>query len=271
MKNNNMKGNGLTALVTGGTSGIGLETAKALRDRGCRVFTLSRRPAAIPEITSLTADVTDEAAVREAVSSLVKEAGQLDILVNCAGFGISGAVEFTELADAKKQFDVNFFGAVNVTKAALPFMRERKSGMIVNISSVAAPVAIPFQAYYSAAKAALNAWTAALANEIRPYGIRVTAVQPGDIRTGFTAAREKSARGDDVYEGRISRSVSKMERDEQNGMDPAKAGAYIASMALRKAPPPVSTIGFSYKAVCALARILPASLFNRIVGMLYAK
>ena len=268
---NNQKENGLTALVTGGTSGIGLETAKALRDRGCRVYTLSRRPAAIDGITSLTADVTDEAKVREVFSSLLKEAGQLDILVNCAGFGISGAVEFTELADAKKQFDVNFFGAVNVTKAALPSMRERKCGMIVNISSVAALVAIPFQAYYSAAKAALNAWTAALANEIRPFGIRVTAVQPGDIRTGFTAAREKSALGDDVYGGRISRSVSKMERDEQNGMDPAKAGAYIASMALRKSPPPVSTIGFSYKAVCALEKILPASLFNRIVGELYAK
>ena len=199
MKNNNRKGNGLTALVTGGTSGIGLETAKALRDRGCRVFTLSRRPAVIPGITSLTADVTDEAAVKSAVSAVIKEAGQLDILVNCAGFGISGAVEFTELSDAKKQFDVNFFGAVNVTKAALPFMRERKSGMIVNISSVAAPVAIPFQAYYSAAKAALNAWTAALQNEIRPWGIRVTAVQPGDIRTGFTAGNlgGAAAQGED--------------------------------------------------------------------------
>ena len=265
------KGEGLVALVTGGTSGIGLAAAKALAEKGCVVFTLSRRPAEIPGIRSLTADVTDEEAVKRAVASLLSETGRIDILVNCAGFGISGAVEFTELADAKKQFDVNFFGAVNVTKAALPSMRERKCGMIVNISSVAAPVAIPFQAYYSAAKAALNAWTAALANEIRPFGIRVTAVQPGDIRTGFTAAREKSALGDDVYGGRISRSVSKMERDEQNGMDPAKAGAYIASMALRKSPPSVSTIGFSYKAVCALEKILPASLFNRIVGELYAK
>ncbi|MBQ3861520.1 MAG: SDR family NAD(P)-dependent oxidoreductase, partial [Clostridia bacterium] len=175
------------------------------------------------------------------------------------------------LADAKKQFDVNFFGAVNVTKAVLPVMRKQGSGRIVNVSSVAAPVAIPFQAYYSAAKAALNAWTAALANEVRPYGITVTAVQPGDIRTGFTAAREKSALGDELYGGRISRSVSKMEHDEQNGMDPAKAGAYLARQALKKSVPPVSTIGFSYKAVCALARILPASLFNRVVGSLYAK
>lgn len=268
MKN---KGAGRVALVTGGTSGIGLETAKVLCRRGCKVYTLSRRPASVPGVVSLTADVTDEIAVKEAVSSLLADAGRIDILVNGAGFGISGAVEFTELSDAKKQFDVNFFGAVSVTKAVLPQMRRQKDGMIVNISSVAAPVAIPFQAFYSSAKAAMNAWTAALANEVRPYGIRVTAVQPGDIRTGFTAAREKSAVGDDEYEGRISRSVSKMERDEQNGMDPAKAGEYIANQALKRSVPPVSTIGFSYKAVCALARILPPSLFNRIVGSLYAK
>ena len=269
MKNN--AASSPVALVTGGTSGIGLAAANALRDRGCRVYTLSRRHAELDGLTSLTADVTDEAAVGKAVSAVLAESGRIDILVNCAGFGISGAVEFTELADAKKQFDVNFFGAVNVTKAVLPVMRKQGSGRIVNVSSVAAPVAIPFQAYYSAAKAALNAWTAALANEVRPYGITVTAVQPGDIRTGFTAAREKSALGDDLYGGRISRSVSKMERDEQNGMDPAKAGAYLARQALKKTVPPVSTIGFSYKAVCALARLLPASLFNRIVGTLYAK
>ena len=269
MKND--PGSSPVALVTGGTSGIGLAAANALRDRGCRVYTLSRSHADLGGLTSLTADVTDEAAVGKAVAAVLAESGRIDILVNCAGFGISGAVEFTELADAKKQFDVNFFGAVNVTKAVLPVMRKQGSGRIVNVSSVAAPVAIPFQAYYSAAKAALNAWTAALANEVRPYGITVTAVQPGDIKTGFTAAREKSALGDDLYGGRISRSVSKMEHDEQNGMDPAKAGAYLARQALKKSVPPVSTIGFSYKAVCALARILPASLFNRVVGSLYAK
>ena len=269
MKND--PGSSPVVLVTGGTSGIGLAAANALRDRGFRVYTLSRHHADLGGLTSLTADVTDEAAVGKAVAAVLAESGRIDILVNCAGFGISGAVEFTELADAKKQFDVNFFGAVNVTKAVLPVMRKQGSGRIVNVSSVAAPVAIPFQAYYSAAKAALNAWTAALANEVRPYGITVTAVQPGDIRTGFTAAREKSALGDDLYGGRISRSVSKMEHDEQNGMDPAKAGAYLARQALKKSVPPVSTIGLSYKAVCALARILPASLFNRIVGTLYAK
>ena len=157
------------ALVTGGSSGIGLCTAEALRAAGCRVYILSRREFKREGLTHLCADVTCEDEVRRAVDSLLDREGRLDILVNCAGFGISGAIEFTELSDAKRQMDVNFFGMVNVTRAVLPHMRRRGSGRIVNISSVAACAAIPFQAYYSASKAAINAYTLALTNEVRPY------------------------------------------------------------------------------------------------------
>ena len=258
------------ALVTGGSSGIGLAAARALRDRGLTVFIVSRRPFTEKGLHHLCADVADERQCAEAVEAVLRKAGRLDLLVSCAGFGISGAVEFTELAEAKKQMEVNFFGCVNMTRAALPHMRQRGSGRIVNISSVAAPAAIPFQAYYSASKAAINAWTAALANELRPYGVSVTAVQPGDIKTGFTAAREKSVAGDEAYGGRISKSVAKMERDEQNGMDPAKAGAYIAKIAMKQHPKPVYTIGFGYKAICVLLKLLPSRLANWAIGKLYA-
>ncbi len=258
------------AIVTGGSSGIGLAAARALRSRGLTVFILSRRPFTEKGLHHLCADVSDERQCAEAVQAVLHKAGDIDLLVNCAGFGISGAVEFTELAEAKKQMEVNFFGTVNMTRAVLPHMRQRRNGRIVNISSVAAPAAIPFQAYYSASKAAINAWTAALANEVRPYGITVTAVQPGDIQTGFTAAREKSIAGDEAYDGRISKSVAKMEHDEENGMDPAAAGAYIAKVALKKQPKPVYTIGFSYKAICVLLKLLPSRLANWVIGKLYA-
>ena len=258
------------ALVTGGSSGIGLETARALREQGYTVFILSRRPFAEKGLHHICADVADQLQCAEAVQTALRKAGDLDLLVNCAGFGISGAVEFTEPEEAKKQMEVNFFGCVNMVRAVLPYMRQRGNGRIVNISSVAAPAAIPFQAYYSATKAAINAWTAALANEVRPYGVTVTAVQPGDIRTGFTAAREKSVAGDEAYGGRISKSVAKMEHDEQNGMDPAKAGAYIAKIALKKRPKPVYTIGFSYKAICVLLKLLPSRFANWMIGKLYA-
>ena len=258
------------AIVTGGTSGIGRATARALRAAGCQVYTVSRREAD-EETGHLQADVTDEEAVRRAVERVAELAGGVDILVNCAGFGISGAVEFTELSEAKRQFDVNFFGMVNTSKAVIPIMREAGHGRIVNISSVAAPVPIPFQTYYSASKAAINAYTLATANELRPFGITMCAIQPGDIATGFTDARAKSAEGDDVYEGRISRSVEVMEKDERGGMDPAVAGRYIAKIAVKKSVKPLYVIGFAYKLVCVAVKLLPCRLANRIVGKIYAK
>ena len=259
------------AIVTGGSSGIGKCTVDALLKKGYTVYELSRRDSDRTDIRHICVDVTVEAAVQSAISQIKAEAGRVDVLVNCAGFGISGAIEFTELSDAKRQMEVNFFGTVNSCKAVLPVMREQGSGRIVNISSVAAPVAIPFQAFYSASKAAINAYTCALANEVRPYGITVTAVQPGDIQTGFTAARKKSVIGDDAYGGRIARSVAVMERDEQTGMKPEVAGRYIAKIADKKCVKPLYTIGFSYKLVCFLCKILPCSLQNRIIGLLYAR
>ena len=259
------------AIVTGGSSGIGLCAAQSLLAQGCKVYIFSRRPFTLKGAAHICVDVTDETQVKEAVAQVLGHEKRIDLLVNCAGFGISGAVEFTELADAKRQMDVNFFGMVNMNKAVLGPMRAQGSGRIVNISSVAAPVAIPFQTYYSASKAAINAYTCALANEVRPYGITVCAIQPGDIATGFTAARKKSELGDEEYGGRISRSVAVMEHDEQNGMKPEVAGAYIAKIALKKRVKPLYTIGFSYKCVCFLVKILPCGVLNRLVGMIYAK
>ncbi len=259
------------AIVTGGSSGIGRETALALRDRGCTVYEFSRRDAAADGVTHISCDVSDESRFAEAVQEVVDREGRVDILINNAGFGISGAAEFTENADAKRLLDVNVFGMVNGCKAVIPHMRAQGGGRIVNLSSVAAPIAIPFQIWYSVSKSAVTTYTAALANEVRPFGITLTAVMPGDIRTGFTAAREKSPVGDEIYGGRIARSVAVMEHDEQTGMDPAAAGRYIASLALRSSVKPEYAIGFRYKLFCVLARLLPCRLKNHIIGLLYAK
>ena len=256
-------------VITGGTSGIGLCTALKMKAKGYEVFEISRRREGATGINHVSADVTDEERINEAVSYIIDKAGRIDVLINNAGFGISGAVEFTETADARKQFDVNFFGMVNMNRAVIPFMRRAGGGRIVNISSVAAPIAIPFQAYYSAAKAAINLYTMALINEVRPYGISVCAVQPGDICTGFTGAREKSYAGDEIYSGRISRSVAVMEHDEQNGMKPETAAHLIATVASAKKVRPVYTIGFKYRLFCALVKILPAGLVSYIVGRIY--
>ena len=160
---------------------------------------------------------------------------------------------------------------VNMNRAVLPVMREAGRGRIVNISSVAGVIAIPFQAYYSASKAAINSYTMALANEVRPFGVSVCAVMPGDIRTGFTSAREKLHAGDDIYGGRIGRSVSGMERDELRGMAPETAGRYICSLATRRRVKPLYAIGLAYKFFCFLERILPVRPLSWLVGLLYAK
>ena len=258
-------------IITGGSSGIGLCTAAALRDRGCKVYELSRRDSEVTGITHIKCDVTDEAQIAAAVGQVMTENGRIDVLINNAGFGISGAVEFTDTADVRRLFDVNFFGMVRMNRAVLPLMRRQGGGRIVNLSSVAAPVPIPFQTYYSAGKAAVNSYTMALSNEVKPFDISVCAVMPGDIKTGFTSARQKNIAGDDIYGGRITRSVAGMEKDEQTGMDPAKAGAFIASVALKNSRKPLYTIGFGYKCAVFLTKILPARWLNALIGQLYAK
>ncbi len=258
------------AIVTGGTSGIGLCTAAALQQKGCKVYTFSRRSAGDPRFTHIPVDVTDPEAAGSAVRKVRDTEGHLDIVVNCAGFGISGAIEFTPLEDAKRQMDVNFFGMVNVNKPALTIMREQGGGRIVNTSSMAAVFAIPFQAYYSASKAAINSYTCALINEVKPYNISVCAVQPGDIKTDFTAVRKKIEDGNEEYGGRIVRSVAKMEKDEQSGLDPQTAGNFIAKIALQTRVKPLYTIDFVSGAECILDRILPKGLAYKIVGSMYS-
>lgn len=257
------------AIVTGGTSGIGLATVQALTCADVQVYALSRHPAA--GLNHIVCDVSDERAVQGAVEQVLAREGRVDILVNCAGFGISGAFEFTGDADARKLMDVNLFGMNYAIQAVLPAMRRQRSGRIVNISSVAAIAPIPFQAWYSISKAAVNALTLAVANEVRPFGITVVAAMPGDIRTGFTAARRKSAQGDDVYSGRIQRSVAKMEHDEETGMTAEFAGRQIARLALKRHPKPFTALGIVYKGCAALVKFFPIRTIRWLLEKLYAE
>lgn len=258
------------AVITGGSHGIGLETAKEL-SKTCVVYELSRKGESHDGISHVFADVSDENCVSAAIDSVVEKEGKIDILVCCAGFGISGAVEFTDAADAKHQLDVNFFGTVNAVHAVLPHMRKNGNGRIICVSSVAGVIPIPFQTYYSVSKAAINSFVRALGGEVKPYGISICAVMPGDTKTGFTAAREKIHRGDEEYGGRISRSVSGMEKDEMSGGSAASVGKFIAKKALAKKVPAVCTIGFKYKFFVWFSRILPQRVVTKIVNKMYAK
>ncbi len=252
------------AVVTGGTSGIGLAAVKALREKGCTVYALSRRG-------EIPCDVSEVNSVRAAVQTVLDREGRIDILVNCAGFGISGAGELTPLEAAKKQLDVNLYGTANMVNAVIPAMRKQGGGRIVNTGSVAGFVPIPFQTWYSASKAAVQSYTMAMGNELSPFGITLAAVLPGDTKTGFTAARQKIDDPDDLYQGRIARSVARMEHDEQHGVPAQKVGDLIAKVALKHRVKPLYIPGFSYNLINVLMRLLPSGVANRLIGMLYAK
>lgn len=258
-------------LITGGSSGIGDSVARILAADGCRVYEMSRGESAPIDRVHIKGDITSGQDVERTVEYVIKKEGRIDILINNAGFGISGAAEFTDMEDARRQMDVNFLGMARMCRAVLPHMRKNGRGRILNLSSVAAAVPIPFQAFYSASKAAVNAYSLALANEVRPYGVSVCAVMPGDIKTGFTAARKKQSAGDEAYGGRIGRSVAKMERDEREGMEPAAAGRIIARIARRRKVKPLYAIRVDYQAITLLARLLPARLLNWLVYQLYAR
>lgn len=256
-------------MITGASSGIGLAAARLFRDKGDKVYSISRRVCPEDGIISIQCDITDEDAVNSAICRIINDCHKIDVLICNAGFGISGTVEFTEIADAKKQFDVNFWGVVRCIRAALPQMRKQKSGRIIITSSVAGAIAIPFQSYYSATKASLNSLVLATNNEVRDYGIKLCAVMPGDIKTGFTVARNKLSAGEENYTA-LKKSVASMERDEQNGMSPICIAKKMYSLSTNGNPKPLSSVGIKYQACCLLIKLLPIRIANWIVGKMYA-
>lgn len=259
-------------IITGGSSGIGLSTARLFRQNGYRVYEFSRRNAVHEDgIVHITADITEEAGVLRAVSLVEEKEGRVDILICNAGFGISGAAEFTDNQDAKRLMEVNLFGVVNAVKAVLPIMRRQGRGKILCISSIAAAVSIPFQAWYSVSKAAVSSYAMALREEVRPFGIQVCAILPGDIKSGFTGSREKNPVGDDIYGGRIARSVAVMEHDEESGMTTEQAARRIFRVASKKKCKPSYAVGLPYSFVLLLTRILPGSVISGIVRSIYGK
>lgn len=256
-------------MITGASSGIGLAAAELFYRNGDTVYGISRRPCPSKGVISICADVTNDESISRAVGEIVSREGRIDVMICNAGFGISGTIEFTETAEVIHQFDVNVFGTVRCIRAALPYMRSSRKGTIIITSSVAGAIAIPFQAYYSATKASLNSIALALANEVRPYNVKVCAVMPGDIKTGFTDARMKLEQGAKEYPA-LSESVASMERDERKGMPPSAIAGKMYRLSLKRNPKPLSTVGLQYKLCCMLIKLLPCRLANRIVGKLYS-
>jgi NAD(P)-dependent dehydrogenase (short-subunit alcohol dehydrogenase family) len=175
-----------TALITGTSTGIGRETALYFARQGYQVFAGARNPAAVeghPNIVAVKLDVDQDDSVREAVDTVLREAGAIDVLVNNAGFGFAGAVEYVPLEKVRALFETNFYGAVRMMQATLPAMRERGRGTIVNVTSVMGHLTLGCHAFYAASKFALAAVSESLAIEVKPFGVRVVIIEPGVILT----------------------------------------------------------------------------------------
>ena len=257
-----------TLVITGGSSGIGLATTSLFAERGWCVFELSRHGVSREGVTHIDCDVCDADSVHQAIAAVLRQTDRIDVVISNAGFGISGAVEFTDLREAERQIDVNFMGAVRLTQAVLPQLRKQQGGRIIYTSSVAATLAVPYQAFYSASKAAINALALALQNEVRDFGIRISVMMPGDVSTGFTDARQKSVAGAEVYR-KAEKAVTTMERDERGGMRPEQMARLFWHIATCRSPRPQYVGGFSYRILCQLDRMLPKRLVNWLEYQVY--
>jgi NAD(P)-dependent dehydrogenase (short-subunit alcohol dehydrogenase family) len=252
------------ALITGASAGLGRACSDRLATHGWTVVGASRRGTAGTGWTGLVMDVDSDASVQAGVAEVIAGQGRLDAVVAAAGWGIAGAVEDTSVEEAKAQFETNFWGCVRVVQAALPQMRAQRSGRVILISSIGGVIGIPFQAFYSASKFALEGYAESLAYEVAPFGIDVTLVQPGNFATDFTARRMivAGAKSSD-YAAAMEKAVAAMERDERNGAPPADVAAAVARLLDARRPPRRLSVGKTSERIGVVAkRLLPFRIFE---------
>ncbi len=228
-----------TVLITGASSGIGQACADRLHARGWTVVGASRRGTSSGGWTPMAMDVDLDDSVGAGVERMVAQHGRLDAVVTCAGWGLAGSVEETPIGDARDQFETVFWGTVRVVQAALPVMRRQRHGRIVLMSSIGGILGIPYQAFYSASKFALEGYGESLAYEVAPFGLEVTLVEPGNVRTGFTAARRDVLPSSDEspYASAGTKAVGKMAEDEAGGVAPDKVAEVVQRVLDAKRPP----------------------------------
>jgi len=223
-----------TVLVTGASSGIGKATALLLKREGFTVFGTTRRPDAVgpQEFPMLGLDVRSD----DSVKALFDKVGRLDVLIDNAGYALTGAAEETTLAEAKAQFETNFFGAVRVVNAALPAMRAARAGKIIIIGSLAGLTAIPFSAFYSATKFALEGYAEALWHELRPFGISVTLVEPGFVRTRLGEASQVAAGPLPMYADFEKRALRAIGGAVSRGITPERVAERVLAIVQNDQP-----------------------------------
>ena len=267
---------GKNVLLTGASSGIGRATAELLCSDGYHVYGLSRRGGddvykGEGFIKMLRCDVTSDASVKKTVEEVIAEAGSIDVLINAAGNGLCGAVDECTAMDAFEQMNTNYLGVVRMINEVVPHMRERQNGLVVNIGSVGGIFAIPFQSLYSSSKFAVEAMTECMRIELKPFNVKACLVEPGDIKTGFTAARKYTEKAkNSAYGEPFRRAIAQMEKDERGGAEPFVVAKAVLCMMNKKNPPIRKVAGaFIYKVFPFLKRLLPSRLVETVLTAMY--
>ena len=254
------------ALVTGASSGIGKDAALALATAGFQVAGTSRKASGITErdgITLLALDVADDESVAAAVKQVIERFGRLDVLVNNAGVGTTGAAEERSIPEDQAMFDINFFGVMRMTKAVLPHMRARRSGRIINVSSALGFAPAPYQAIYSASKHAIEGYTESLDHEIREFGVRALLIEPALTNTAFEANTLQPATSLPAYAKQRKAHEEVLAAGIARGDDPSIVAATIVAAATDAKPKLRYTGGPMARRMSRLRRFAPANTFDQ--------
>jgi len=256
-------------LITGGSSGIGKSIGEFLTTKGFQVYGTSRNPENYPSSSFplVALDVTDVNSIHSCITQVVYEAGRLDVLINNAGAGITGPIEEIPETEIKRNFETNFFGPINVIKAALPQMRKQNSGLIINITSIAGYMGLPYRGVYSASKGALELITEAFRMEVNGFNINMTNVAPGDFATNIAAGRYHAPviKGS-PYENPYQNTLNLMNDHVDSGSDPNIMAKVIHKIIETKNPKVHYKVGvFMQKFSIVLKRILPDRVYEKML------
>lgn len=254
-------------LVTGGSSGIGQAICRRLAAQGHTVFGTTRKVGEQPNgYRLITLDVTDEASVQRGVDDVLRQAGRIDVLVNNAGLGIQGPAEDILPAQARELFEANVFGPHRVCRAVLPGMRERRKGLIINISSLAANFGLPYRSFYSASKAALERYTETLSMEVGPFGIHVVSLQPGEYRTNIAGSRLRPATISEAYRTGYERAMGILDGSLHYSRDPDEVALLVQRIMATPKPRSLYRAAHGVQLMSVLLKkLLPGRRFERMV------
>ncbi|QJD95889.1 SDR family oxidoreductase [Mucilaginibacter robiniae] len=261
-------------LITGASSGLGLAAARALAAQGHRVYGTARHPEQMQEnaFNLILMDVTDDASVQHAVNLIIKAEGRIDVLVNNAGLAFAGPLYTMPVAYAQQQFEVNFFGVVRVSSAVLPSMIQQKSGLVINISSIAGLLGVPYHGLYSASKFAVEGYSESLRMELKNTGVKVVVVNPGDFKTSATINRQHvaSTLNHQQLNAESEAAIARMAADEAKGSHPDLLAALICKIVKQSHPAQRYLVGaIGQTIVPTLKKILPAAVFTKLLSAYY--